>query len=1215
MFKQIFLFEIKYRLKKPGVYIYFFACFILAFLAFGFGSLPLDEKQFINSPSSIAYYISMMSMVMMLASSAIMGVPLYRDIEYNTKDYYLSYPITKAGYFWGRFWGSFLFVVLFAFGLLLGIYFGTKAGPILGWEDAAHYRTNRFIFYLHPFLTLALPNLFFTSSLFFGLVAILRNVKVIYSSGILLFLGYLLANFFIQSSSNPYLIHLLDPFASNGVKYISNSQSLHWKNNQLISLDGLFLVNRLMWSGIDLVILLFTWFRFSFEKFFSPARENKIFKQASEKPQKPVSLHVDFKKNYNRPVLYSLTKIEVLNIIRDNYFWIIIVVGTIFLGIIFSHGHTNYNVFDYPRTSMILFMFNNNFIIFLFCVIIFYTGEVIHRERATGFSFINDALPPPVWLLHLAKILSIVCLCIFLTIAPMLIGLAIQISRGFYLFNFPVYFKVLFACVLPKLVEMTMLSFVLHICIRNKFAALGVGIAYIVLCLLGIQSGYMNYRMLLFSYTPFYAISDFDNVGHMMKPVSWFNAYWLLLGGLLLLIGYLFYIRGSITSIKERFQLAKERFRGNTVWLTSILLVAFISTAGFNYYNVSYLNHYYTDKEEVLHKVAEEKQLKRFEEMPLPMVTDIKMYADLFPEKQRADFISFVTIVNKSGEPIKALLLDGDNVAQYDVKYNNVLLSYSCPLFFTRGSFNLFGPKNDSSGYRLYQLPDILLPGDSAHIELYSSRFFDGFANNLYAAYFLNNGTFMGVGLPGLGYDADEELRSEEERKKYGLPKRAEEFPLAKEAEGANILLQGRANGLRRFELTVSTSADQTAIAPGNLEKKWKENGRNYFQYNCNTPGIYTAPAILSARYAELHDSVKVEGNRYVDIDLYYHATHNTNLQRFVAAYKDGLAYYSKAFGPYPFKQVRLAESSVYAPGIASMAATDVYSERYGWNANFTDLNQFDFCYYTVAKTLAKQWWGNQVAPNHTKGSEVLNEGLPKYAALMLCEKKYGKNNMRPILQDETNWYLWQSRWNKSDQNSLLHATNWVEFDNKASIVLYGLKDLVGEDSINLALREFRDAYAFRNSPPYAGTKELYAYLKKHVPDSLQYYLQDTWEKITFYDNRIIEAKATRLDNNDHYKITLKCNTAKVYQDEKGEDRPASTMNDYIDIGIFGEDIKNKEGRNEVHPLYIQKHRLTSGEHTIEIMVTGKPAKVGIDPYLKLIDRAPGDNTKDIQQR
>ena len=112
MLREIFWFELQYRLKKPGVYLYFLICFAFAFTAFANGALPLDEKQFINSPASIAEYVSVISMVVMLASSAIMGVPLYRDIEYNTREYYLSYPITKAGYFWGRYLGSFVFVFL-----------------------------------------------------------------------------------------------------------------------------------------------------------------------------------------------------------------------------------------------------------------------------------------------------------------------------------------------------------------------------------------------------------------------------------------------------------------------------------------------------------------------------------------------------------------------------------------------------------------------------------------------------------------------------------------------------------------------------------------------------------------------------------------------------------------------------------------------------------------------------------------------------------------------------------------------------------------------------------------------------------------------------------------------------------------------------------------------------------------------------------------------
>jgi hypothetical protein len=71
-------------------------------------------------------------------------------------------------------------------------------------------------------------------------------------------------------------------------------------------------------------------------------------------------------------------------------------------------------------------------------------------------------------------------------------------------------------------------------------------------------------------------------------------------------------------------------------------------------------------------------------------------------------------------------------------------------------------------------------------------------------------------------------------------------------------------------------------------------------------------------------------------------------------------------------------------------------------------------------------------------------------------------------------------------------------------------------------------------------------------------------------------------------------------------------MADFIDIGIFAPETKNKEGRIQTNPLYLQKYKFTAGLHALQIIVKGKPVQVGIDPYAKLIDRQPGDNMKDL---
>lgn len=1212
MFNKIFFFEIKYRLHRPPVYIYFLACLSFTFLSFAHGAMPLAEKQFANGTSALAFYTAIMSLMMMLVTSSIMGVPLYRDIEYNTKEYYLSYPITKAGYFWGRYLSSFLFVLIIDAAVMLGAYLGCKAGPAFGWMDASHYGPNHLINYVYPYLTLAVPNLFFTSSLFFGLVAITRNVKVIYSSGVLLFLGYMIANFFIGSASNINIIYLADPFAVNAVKYERSLQTIAEKNNAFMAMHGPMLLNRIIWTGVGVIILAYTYARFNFEKFFGGRTDKTQLKTKPATTYTLPTLQVSFKKGYARQTLYTLTKIEVLNIIRDTYFWLIIAGGSIFLGIVFSNGPGNYWVHDFPRTSMLLFIFNNNFLVFIFCIIIFYTGEAIHRERSTRFAFINDALPPSDLALNLSKLLGITLMALFLTLLPMFIGIIVQLAQGYTQLNIPLYLSTLLGVTLPGTIQMVMFAFALHIVINNKFAALGTGIAIWILILLADESHWMDYRLLLYNRTPEYGISDFNGIGHMWKPLAWFNTYWLLAGSLMLVAGYLFYVRGTINTFKERMQLAAERFTVKTRIVSIIVAIAFIATAGYNYYNVSILNHYYSGQENQEHNALAEKKMKSYEDMPLPSITYMKVLADLYPGEQKAVFKSFLTLVNNTKQPITNILLDGDNLTDYTLTYNNNPVPYTCPLLYKRGKFNLFGPAWDSSAYRLYTLPTPLKPGDTALAEVNSIKQYKAFGNYMYGQDIMSNGTAVGLGLPNLGYDDDEEISYEEDRKKYGLPAKEEEFPASEDSAGAWYLLPGKSTGLPAFDITVSTAANQTAIAPGNLVKQWKANGRNYYNYAYNKQGLLTGMGIASAEYAVLKDSVTLTNGTQTGIEIYYNPAHNANLQRFAAAYKDGLKYFTDAYGPYPFKKITLAESSNYASTLTSAAGLDIYSERFGWNANFGhDPNQWDYCYFITAQQLAKKWWGSQVAPSHTRGAQIISDGLPKYAALVMMEKKYGENNIRNVISEELDGYLWQRGRTIHDQNPLLHSDRWNEQNNKAGLVLFSLKHLMGEDSLNAALHEFYNNYAFKTAPPYAGSKDLYNCIKKHAPDSLQYYLTDSWEKVCFYNNRVLSATAIPLKNNQ-YKVTISISTGKTYEDSNGNEQEAKTMNDYIDIGVFSADTQTKQGYTQVNPVYLRRHKFTAGLHTIEVIVTGKPVSVGIDPFLRLVDKTPGDNIKTL---
>jgi len=1217
MFLEIFRFELKYRLSRPAVYLYFAAVFIFTMLCMAKGALHVGDKVFNNAAIILAFWMAGMSMMLMLVNSSLMGMPLYRDIEYNTKGYYLTYPISKADYFWGRYAGSILFVVLTGIAIPLGLLAGTMLGPLLHWQPASRYGNNSAAYYLYPFFTIVLPNLFFTASIFFGLTAIIRNVKIIYTSGLLLFLFYFLSTFFINNTHNTTLVNLADPFAINIIRLKTSVLNAAEQNITVLKAERDLLVNRVLWTAVGFIILLYTYTRFSFNNFFSQ-RKSQPVKEAPAAPAIPNKrpyIPPDFGRSYNSNTLLTLIRTELLNIIRDNYFWIIMISGALFLGFVFSHGTENYSVPNFPRTAFLFEIFNDSFLLFIFFVLIFYTGETVHRDRITRFSLISDTLPPSTWIIGGSKLLSLLILGLGLSVVLIPLGIILQLLKGYTSLDIPLYFTDVFAIILPKITAMIIFAFTIHVLVGNKFAAHILGITLWILLFFLLRSGVLNYNLFLYSYTPMYLISDMNGIGHMLKPVYWFNIYWLLMGGMLAILAGLIYRRGIIYSARERLRLASERFTGRVKTITFILLTGFCLTGAYIYYNVSYLNNYLTKGENARRAVLYEQQLKKYEHLPIPKITDIRLQADFYPEKRHHYIHAFLTIVNRGQQPIRQILLNTGEVSSFRLKYNNKNLPASYPLIYPRGKYNFFRDRHDTSGYRLYELTGPLAPGDSALIEINSTVQYKGFRNDFYAPNLLDNGIFFTNAIPAFGYSEDNELTDPVERSKYKLPAREEEdeeLP-QDDAAGRSTLRADNASYLYKLDITASTAPDQTIIAPGQLRKQWVQHNRNFFHYVQDQPGMYAPFAILSARFKIMQDSVQLYKGEKVNAAIYYHAPHNANLGRFMAAYRDGLKYFTDIYGPYPFKDIRLAESSIYGPQATSFTTMDTYSETFGWLADFKRPDELDYCYFVTARQLAQQWWRFQVTPNRTTGSLVIPEGLSIYSALMLAEKKYGKDNMQSLLARQANVYMFMHRQQDEPEHTLLKANKWFIWETKAGNILYGLSDLMGADSLHAALREFKQEYAFRSAPPFAGGNDLLDCLKRHVPDSLQYYLTDSWERITFYDNKILEMKAAATGVPDEFRVTLKLQARKVYLKPDNKTAAAEQMHDYIDIGIFAAPVKGADGRTQTRPLYLQKHKLSSGTHTIQLVVKGKPASAGIDPYNKLMDLNLDDNRKNLE--
>jgi hypothetical protein len=95
------------------------------------------------------------------------------------------------------------------------------------------------------------------------------------------------------------------------------------------------------------------------------------------------------------------------------------------------------------------------------------------------------------------------------------------------------------------------------------------------------------------------------------------------------------------------------------------------------------------------------------------------------------------------------------------------------------------------------------------------------------------------------------------------------------------------------------------------------------------------------------------------------------------------------------------------------------------------------------------------------------------------------------------------------------------------------------------------------------------------------------------------------------YRVTLNLEARKLRADSLGNEAEVP-MADYVDIGIFAADSTDRQrlGRE----LYLRKHRIESGQRSVTVEVAGEPARAGIDPYHKLIDRNRGDNTVAVRR-
>lgn len=300
-----------------------------------------------------------------------------------------------------------------------------------------------------------------------------------------------------------------------------------------------------------------------------------------------------------------------------------------------------------------------------------------------------------------------------------------------------------------------------------------------------------------------------------------------------------------------------------------------------------------------------------------------------------------------------------------------------------------------------------------------------------------------------------------------------------------------------------------------------------------------------------------------------------------------------------------------YARFAQSFPNTIPFSESIGFIAKLDEEDEeaIDYVFYVTAHEVAHQWWAHQVIGGFMQGATVMSETMSQYSALMVMEKEYGAEKMRRFLKYELDAYLRGRGGELIEELPLLFVENqpYIHY-RKGSLIMYALKDYIGEQVLNAALKRYVEAVKFQQPPSYTSSREFLSFVKEAVPEDKWAMLEDLFENITLYDNRATEATYEKRSDGK-YVVRLNIEAKKYYADGTG-DESETPMADFVDIAVFGDKGDGTPPEGKV--LYLGKRRIDGSTSVLQIVVDEEPVKAGIDPFNKLIDRNPEDNVTNV---
>jgi hypothetical protein len=1186
MLGGILRFEWRYQARRPA-FAAVAAVFALVGFAFAATAFGPDDVH-LNSPYSIAESLGLASLMVVLAGTFFCAQGALRDPEHRMTEIVFATAITKRQYVLGRYAGVVLATAT-AFAFVLP---GLLAGTFAVSHDPARVAPFRLLPYVWACTILALPNLLLVTALLFGIALITRSALATYVGGILAYGVYFVAALFsgspLMAGTSPPSVRgmavaaVADPFGLSAFF----EQTRYWtaaeRDSELLVLGGHLLANRLLCLLAAALVVAAVIRRFAFRVSDGARGRSWMEDSTVEAPAGTVSRRVRPAAGARAALraFASATAMELRHAARS---WPLagLLAGWVAIAAIElaqSFRRAEFGSALLPTTGLVLAQLRPTLSLFGLLLVVYYAAELVWRERTAGMEEIVDATPVGSGVLLLAKVAALATLVGGLVATAMASGVVYQLLSGWTRLDPALYASLLVFSGLPLLL-VAVLAVLVQALVPNRYLGILAGTLVVAWWHLGALGG-PDHPLLRFAGMPNVPWSDFAGFGPERLSFAWFGACWGAFAVVLLALAAGLWRRGTDTSLRRRLGALRRTRSAPARRVAAAGALLWIAIGALVFQQTNRWNAYRTGDEVEAWRAGYERAYRRFEALPQPTPVDVRLTVDLHPEERRYRVRGRYLLENRSAAPIGSLWVTvRRDLARAELRVEG------------RGPDVVDAP----FGTYRFALSPPLPPGARTALDFDVAVRRRGALAGDPDYGIVRNGSFLlgTFSLPSIGYRRTYEIEDPDARRRQGLAPRSRPATL----EGVEAAGLVGAGVPVTFDATLTTAADQIALAPGTLVASGERGGRRFFRYR--TEGaIQPVVAFASGRYA-----VTRRSHRGVAVEVFHDAAQGRNVGAILDAAARTLDYCRARFGPYPHRELRIVEVPSFWRGFAGFAVpgTVFLVEDRGFLNDRSDPGRIDVLTKRVAHEVAHQWWGHQVSPAPLAGASALVESLARYTELRVLAATHGEPAVPRVLAFELDRYL-AGRTDGDEAPLVAVEDQSYVYYAKGALVMTAVRDLIGEEATSRALSRLVAAARAGRQPV---AEDLVAALEGEA-SAAERPLLDQWLRgIVLYDLRVAEATSSPLASG-RVRLDLRLEATKSdWRDGRGASLP---MDEELAVAVYADDPGVGGGGT---PLDVRRFRIR-GDGRVTMDVDAAARWVVVDPGLLRIDGNRADNLRPI---